>query len=67
MSEAASSTATAPAVYRVQRWQRRGWRNVSAPLPRREAEAQATELKRRPEVSAFRVRVAKVDQGEAKP
>ena len=59
-----TTSAQAAPLYRVQRWQRRGWRNVTAPLPRTEAEAQAGELKRRPQVSAFHVRLVEVQPDE---
>ncbi|MGD0092905.1 MAG: hypothetical protein ABSE73_23585 [Planctomycetota bacterium] len=61
----AKEAPTSPApVYRVQRWQRRNWRNVTAPLPRRETEQVAAALKRRPKVPAFHVRIAQVTTGE---
>ncbi|MGD0090888.1 MAG: hypothetical protein ABSE73_13305 [Planctomycetota bacterium] len=55
MNETASTT-TAPA-FCVERFRRRGWHQVSGPLPRKEAEAEARELKLRPEMSSFHVRI----------
>ena len=51
-------------LYLVQRFRRRKWAPVTPPLPLAEAQRQAGELKSRPRVSAFHVRVVKVDGEE---
>jgi hypothetical protein len=52
------STPTATPLFCVLRWWGRGWRKITAPLPKPEAEAQAPALKSR--ISAFHVRVVEV-------
>lgn len=59
---APDQAAPAPPLFRVQRWRRSKWRSVTQPLSQVEANRQAAELKRR--VSAFHVRVVRIE-GEA--